>query len=102
MTKNRAKTSKKPSKNPNMHVLTEDPESYKFKMIAIKITNPQMLDMVSEENPLHDPLLDMLMWGSDDTYLTRENARYLREVFTLLVALESWKPFEQRVIREQS
>lgn len=67
-----------------------------------KFTNPELVKMVSEDNPFYDIVYDMLLWGSDDTYLTRESAGYLRELHTLLSALELGKPFEDRIVSEES
>ncbi len=65
-----------------------------------KFTNPELANMVSEDNPFVDIVYDMLLWGSDDTYMSRENAGHLRELHTLLSALELGKPFEDRIVSE--
>lgn len=102
MTKNRSEDLNKKSKKSHIEEFAVNVKSNYSKEMRLKITNPQMLKMVSEDNPLHDVIFDMLQWGYDDTYLTQKNARYLREIFTLLVALEAGKPFEDRVIVEES
>jgi hypothetical protein len=64
------------------------------------LPNPEYLKMVSDDNPMHDLIFEMLSWGSDGTYVTPANAKYLREVYMLLLTLQSRKSFKNRIIIE--
>lgn len=100
MTKGEHESLNKSPEKGDLHRVAGNVKQKPVFSMSKKISNPDLLKIMSEDNPLFDVIFDMLQWGGDGVYLTPQNARHLREAFTLLSALEAGKPFEDRIIGE--
>jgi len=100
MTKGKPRSLNQSSEKVDIRRVSYNVKQKPVSSMSKQVSNPDLLKMMSEDNPLFDVIFDMLLWGSDGTYLTADNARHLREAFTLLSVLEAGKPFEDRIISE--